>query len=139
MLRLYYKIWVDCITRLQQVKATKDDWKKNSMIIMSFCMSLNLILLILLLPKKIFSRNFFYGIQINGLSEHINFILTVTLLYILPCVGINYLLIFRAKNYEKLVKKYSYQNGKLIIPYLLISAGLPIILFLYIIFMHIKW
>lgn len=136
MLNIYYKIWVDCIIRVQSIKANKDDWQMKAMFIMSVSMVFNLLLVMLPLQRNVFGR-FFYDVKIAGLSGFENYILTMIFLYILPCVGLNYLLIFRSKRYEKLLKKYSYHNGKLILSYFLISMGVPILLLLLIIFMRI--
>jgi len=64
------------------------------------------------------------------LTGHENYILTMLILYILPCIIVNYLLIFRGKRYEKLIEKYPNYNGKLIYIYLLTSMFLPITLLL---------
>jgi len=126
---LYYRIWVDCITRLRSIEANKDNWQTKGIIAMSTAMTFNFVLLMVIIQKNILDY-YFYEINIPILSGFQNYILTILILYFLPCVIINYLLIFRNKRYEKLLKKYPYSNGKFIVTYILISMLLPSILLL---------
>ena len=126
---LYYRIWVDCITRLRSIEANKDNWQTIGIVSMSTAMTFNFVLLMVIIQKNILDY-YFYEINIPVLSGFQNYILTILILYFLPCVIINYLLIFRNKRYEKLLKKYPYSNGKFIVAYILISMFLPIVLLL---------
>jgi len=126
---LYYRIWVDCITRLRSIEANKDNWQTIGIVSMSTAMTFNFVLLMIIFQKNILDY-IFYEINIPVLSGFQNYILTILILYFLPCVIINYLLIFRNKRYEKLLKKYPYSNGKFIVTYILISMLLPSILLL---------
>lgn len=132
---IYYRIWVDCITRLKSSEDNKDNWQAKSMVIMTTAMVFNLVLLMIILQKQILGY-YFYELNISFLTGHENYILTMLVLYILPCVGVNYLLIIRGKRYEKLLEKYPYYNGKLILMYLLASMFLPIILLLISVFLN---
>ena len=132
---IYYRIWIDCITRLKSREANKDNWQAKSMVIMSTAMVFNLVLLMITLQKQILGY-YFYEFNVSFLSGHENYILTMLVLYILPCVVVNYLLIFRGKRYEKLLDKYPYYNGKLILIYMLTSMFLPIILLLIDVFLY---
>jgi hypothetical protein len=125
-MRLYYKIWVDCILRLKSIDTNKTDWKYKSMAIMSLAMGFNFILIMVLLQKNVFG--YFYEINFQILTGFQNYVLTMLILYFLPCILINYLLIFRGDRYLKLIDKYPYRNGKLSFTYFLISIFLPIIL-----------
>jgi len=126
---LYYRIWVDCITRLRSIEANKDNWQTIGIVSMSTAMTFNFVLLMVIIQKNILDY-YFYEINIPVLSGFQNYILTILILYFLPCVIINYLLIFRNKRYEKLLKKYPYSNGKFIVAFILISLFLPIVLLL---------
>src|ERR1035437_7732328 len=128
-MKLYYRIWVDCITRLRSIEANKDNWQTIGIITMSTAMTFNFVLLMVIIQKNILDY-YFYEINIPLLSGFLNYILTILILFFLPCVIINYLLIFRNKRYEKLLKKYPYSNGKFIVTYILISMLLPSILLL---------
>ena len=129
MMKLYYRIWVDCITRLRSIEANKVNWQIKGIVMMSTAMTFNFVLLMVIIQKNILDY-YFYEINIPVLSGFQNYILTILILYFLPCVIINYLLIFRNKRYEKLLKKYPYSNGKFIVTYILISMFLPLILLL---------
>jgi len=124
---LYYRIWVDYITRLRSREENKNNWQLKSMIFMSIAMTFNFVLFMVLLQRQILGY-YFYEINISFLSGHMNYILTMLILFILPCVILNYLLIFKGKRYEKLLYKYPYNNGKLFVAYFSISMFLPIIL-----------
>ena len=128
-MNLYYRIWVDCITRLRSIEANKDNWQTIGIVSMSTAMTFNFVLLMVIIQKNILDY-YFYEINIPILSGFQNYILTILILYFLPCVIINYLLIFLNKRYEKLLKKYPYSNGKFIVTYILISMFLPLILLL---------
>ncbi len=126
-MKLYYRIWVDCITRLRSREGNKDDWQIISLMAMSIAMTFNSTLLMTILQKHILNH-YFYKIIISQFSVFLNNILTLLILFVLPCVLINYFLIFHGKKYEMLTKKYSYYNGKLFLTYFLTSLFLPIIM-----------
>lgn len=132
---IYYRIWVDCITRLKSREANKDNWQAKSMVIMTTAMVFNFVLLMIILQKQILGY-YFYELNVSFLSGHENYILTMLVLYILPCIVVNYLLIFRGKRYEKLLEKYPYYNGELILIYMLTSIFLPIILLFISVFLY---
>jgi hypothetical protein len=123
---LYYRIWADSILRLKSIEANKNNWKYKSIASMSIAMTFNLFSIMIILQKKIFG--FFYEINFRFLSGYENYILTILILYLLPIILINYLLIFRGNRYEMFLEKYPYRNGKLFLKYFLISMFLPIIL-----------
>lgn len=127
MLGLYYRIWVDCIKRARQQPANRENWPVGTMISMTLAMSFNFILIMTLLEKFVFKK-YFYKIDFEFLPVRVNNVLAHIFLFILPCLLINYLLIFMNKRYEKLLKRYPYYNGKLFIIYFLISMMFPIIL-----------
>jgi hypothetical protein len=127
MLGLYYRIWTDCITRLKLQPANKYDWPRKSMFIMSIAMTFNFALLMSILQRPILGY-YFYKLDIPFLSRYVNNVVSFVILFVMPCVIVNYLLIFRNKRYDKLLKRYPYYNGKLIVTYFLISMFLPIVL-----------
>lgn len=127
LLRLYYKIWVDCLTRARMQKANRVDWVIGSMCLMSFAMTYNFAFIMSILQRNIFD-NFFYWFEISEVPRYVGNVLSFCILFILPVVLLNYLLIIRNKRYEKLLLKYPYYNGKLFITYFLLSTLVPIIL-----------
>jgi len=97
------------------------------MILMTIAMDFNLILFMTLLEKFVL-KVYFYKIDLSFLPSRLNNILNHIVLFILPCLALNYLLILRNNRYEKLLSKYPYYKGKLFLWYFLISMGLPIVL-----------
>jgi len=126
-MKLYYEIWVDCITRMRSVESNKSNWKVKGIIFMSLAMTLNFVLIMVVLQREVLGFNF-YEINLPSLTGFVNFVFTILLLYIFPCVFINYLLIFRNNKYEKLLIMYKYHNGKLCLTYYIISYFSPIVL-----------
>lgn len=121
---LYYRIWMDCIKRISSIESNKEDWQEKSMICMTIAMAANIHLIMVILQKNIIGY-YFYEINISSLSDHLNYMLTMIILYLLPFAGINYGLIFYRKRYEKFMEKYPYYNGKLFLTYVLTSISLP--------------
>jgi len=80
-----------------------------------------------ILERFVFKR-YFYKIDFSFFPVYINNVLGHIFLFILPCLAINYLLIFRKKKYKELLKKYPYYNGKLFIVYFVVSMMLPVLL-----------
>jgi len=130
-MNVYYKVWVDCVLRLRAQKQNKNDWSQKSMIMMSLAMIFNALLFMAILQRYIVGHTF-YEINMSSLSDDQNSLMTIFFLFILPCVTVNYLLIFRKKRIIKLVKKYKYPNynGKLIAWYWIMSLLLPGVLLL---------
>jgi hypothetical protein len=126
-MRLFYSIWVDCIIRLKAREKNKNDWKLKGMISMTLAMTFNFVLIMVVLQREILGL-YFYEINLPSLSGFANYVVTIILLYILPCVILNYFLIFRNKKYERLQNNYRYHNGKLFLRYFLLSISLPIVL-----------
>ena len=127
MLGLYYRIWVDCITRAKSRPANKKNWPQGTMFYMSISMAFNLLLMMVILQQYVLGY-FFYTIDISWLPRQADDLFNFILLYMLPCVALNYLLIFRNKRYEKLQQKYPYHNGNLFIIYFVSSISVPVIL-----------
>jgi hypothetical protein len=127
MLGLYYRIWVDVIKRARSRPENQENWPVGTMIFMSISMTLNLLLVMTILQKHILG-SYFYYIELNFLPKYLSNVISFTVLFILPCVSINYFLIFYRHRYEKLLKKYPDKNGKLFLTYFLISMFLPLVL-----------
>jgi len=126
---LYYRIWVDWITRLQKVPKSKDNWAFTSMLYMTICMTLNFIVIITIVENFIGQQ--IYAIKIYFIGGLIDDILNLFIFFVLPCICVNYSLIFHNKRYLKLIDKYPPYNGKLAAAYLLFSVGIPMLIGLY--------
>jgi len=126
MLELYYRIWVDFIKRAKLQPANKHSWKTMGIITMTMAMTFNFALLMIVIQRYV-THNSFYGLRLP-LPEYASNVVSFLILFIIPCVIINYLLIFRGTRYKKLLEKYPYYNGKLFVAYFLTSMLLPILL-----------
>jgi hypothetical protein len=128
MAAVYYRIWIDCITRFKNQPANKDNWPFLSMTSMSIAMTLNLALIFSILQKNILGY-YFYEIDLSFLPSEIDDLFSFVILYSLPCISLNYLLIFKNDRYKALIAKYPYTNGgKLFLKYFIISMILPVLL-----------
>lgn len=124
---LYYRIWVDLITKATSIPENKDRWKLFSMIFMSISMMLNVMLGMTILQKHLLGK-YFYHIEFSFFPKYLNNVVSGLLLFALPCVLINYFLIFFNDRYKKLVQKYPYYQGKLFMAYFSVSMFLPLVL-----------
>jgi hypothetical protein len=125
-MRIFYSIWVDSIIKLRTIDSNKNNWKVKSMITMSIAMTFNLIFLMAIVQRNIMKFDF-YKIEFSSFSNLENNILSIILLFLVPCVILNYLCIFRGNRYEKLINKYHYHKGKWFLTYFLLSLFIPII------------
>jgi glycosyltransferase involved in cell wall biosynthesis len=120
-------IWVDCIGRAKAQPANKTNWPVGTMFAMTLAMATNFILIMTVLEKYVF-HTYFYKIELYFLPRRLNNLLGYLVLFVLPCIMVNYLLIFRNQRYDKLIKKYPFYNGKLFMTYFLLSLGLPLLI-----------
>jgi hypothetical protein len=133
-MNIYYKIWVDCILRLRAQKQNKETWMEKSMFSMTTAMSINFIFFMALFERHVLGFSFYeFNISSHNIvsgAEEANGILNFLVLFVLPCLVANFLLIFRKKRLKKLIRKYKYPyyNGKLFVAYFIISLFLPIVL-----------
>ena len=128
MLDIYYKIWVDGITKLRSRPENKGVWKFYAMVFISMAMAINLALIMSILQRNIL-KHAFYDIQFSIFSQRkLNQLVSFFVLYLLIPLLINYLLIFRNNRYEKLIPRYRTYNGKLCATYLVSSYFLPFVL-----------
>lgn len=126
-MNLYFKIWVDAIIKIRKNPLRKEDWKWMIQIYMAIAMALNLMFLLAILQRNIFNFSF-YDIEINLFSSKIlNDFLSGFILFFLPFLLINYLLIFRDKKYLDLIKKYKSENGNYFFRYFFTSLFLPLL------------
>ncbi len=128
MIKLYYKIWVDTIVKIKAQPQNEGRWKVLSFVFISMAMALNFIMIISILQRNVLGKTF-YNLDIDFFpGAKLDALLKFTILFLLPVVIVNYLLVFYNKKYEKLIKEYKTFNGKLGITYLLVSYFLPFLL-----------
>jgi hypothetical protein len=127
MLSLYYKIWVDAITKERAKKGEDGNWKAFTIIPISLLQGVNLLTLLFILRA-------FTDIPILVTPEivrdkAINTLIIGLLTFFIPFVIVNYLLIFNNGRYNTLLKVYRSGNGKFYRNYFLISVGVIVIPF----------
>ena len=124
-MNLYFKIWVDVIVKIRKNPLRKEDWKLMVQIYMA--MALNLMFLFAILQKNILHFSF-YDIEINLFSSKIlNDLISGFILFFLPPLLINYLLVFKNEKYLMLIEKYKSQNINYFFGYFFSSLFLPLI------------
>lgn len=123
---LFYLIWVDCITSGKKNPYNNGKWKVMAMIFMTAAMTSNLLLVLTVLQKHILGY-YFYWFNIEFLPLYLSNILTYFILFVLPCVCVNYFFIFYKKRYKILAKRYRTYNGKLFGAYFAGSLLVPVI------------
>lgn len=126
MLRLYYSIWADLIHRARSRPENRRNWKWVGFAMMTMAMGLNLVLVMVCIQELIDS--WFYDIEFPELPKYWDNVLAFFILFLLPPLMVNYLLIFRNRRYEWLVQKYPCRSGKWFLVYFLISLFLPLLL-----------
>jgi len=95
MIGFYYRIWFDCITRINlQSDENKKNWQITCTTAMTFAMASNFILIMVLVQKYGFGY-YFYRLDLSSLPKKFASVLNFTLLYLLPCLLVNYVLIFK--------------------------------------------
>ena len=124
---LYFKIWVDVIIKIRKNPLRKEDWKLMVQIYMAITMALNLMFLFAILQRNILHFSF-YDIEINLFSSKIlNDLISGFILFFLPPLLINYLLVFKNEKYLMLIEKYKSQNINYFFGYFFTSLFLPLI------------
>lgn len=127
-MKLYYAIWVDCILRAKAKPKNKNNWKFFTMLFMGMAMAINFITLMAIFQRNVLHKRFYY-LDLDIFSgTKLDALLSFLILFLLPPLLLNYLLIFRNNRYKVLIKKYEYHNGKLFIKYFLTSLILPFLL-----------
>ena len=128
MMKLYYKIWVDTLVKIKAQPQNERRWKTLSFVFISMAMAMNFITVISIIQRNILGKSFYnLGIDVFP-GTKLDALLKFIILFLLPVVIVNYVLVFHNKKYEKLIEKYKTHNGKLGMTYLLLSYFLPLIL-----------
>ena len=127
-MKLYYKIWVDTLVKIKAQPQNERRWKTLSFVFISMAMAMNFITVISIIQRNILGKSFYnLGIDVFP-GTKLDALLKFIILFLLPVVIVNYVLVFHNKKYEKLIEKYKTHNGKLGMTYLLLSYFLPLIL-----------
>lgn len=128
-MRLYYLIWVDFIIKAKSQPANKNNWQAMTLIFMTVSMAVDFLFIVTIFEKYILGF-YFYELKIPAIPQNIGDPLSFTILYVGPPLVVNYILIFRNRRYEKLITKYKYYNGKLVVTYMIFALFIPFIILL---------
>jgi hypothetical protein len=127
-MNLYYKIWVDLIVLAKNNPLRKEDWKWMVQIYMAMAIAIKLAFIMSIVQRNILDY-YFYNLDVFN-NQVINNFFSFFILFFLPPVVINYLLIFKDNKYQILIKQYKSYNGKLFAAYFFISFFIPLIFFM---------
>lgn len=129
MLKLYYRVWVDAIVRIQSIPTNRGYWKFYSLAVITLANAVNIMLLSIIF-QEIFFHKIVYDLNVQILhgvqGQKFNDFVSFFILFALVPLCVNYWLIFRNRRYEELLATYKPSGGKLAMTYLLISCFSPI-------------
>lgn len=126
MLGLYYRVWVDCMKRIKAQPENRESWISKSMVSMSIAMVFNFAFIMAILQRNVLGV-YFYHLELDFPNRYWGNVWSFIILFVLPVIAINFLLILRNQRYRKLMVKYPYKNGILFMTYFSISVMLPVI------------
>jgi hypothetical protein len=132
-MRIYYLIWVDCITNLMVKEKDERNLKIKSMISMCMAMTANFFLPVAILHR--YGQLKFYDINFNIPYPPLNNLANFFVLFFLPPIIINYLLIIHNNRFKILLIRYPYNNGKLFAGYFITSLLIPVV-FMVIVYLY---
>jgi hypothetical protein len=126
--RMYYSVWTDCIVQIQTVPANKKSWKWKAMVIMTMPMGVFFAFIMAIIQSPSFGLPDFYHLYVDIFpGENLDNFISGFTLFFLPFILFNYLLIFRKKKYEKIVKEYPFHHGKYFLIFLLTGMLVPML------------
>ena len=127
MNKFYYILSASAIYTSRRSMYYKSIWKIGTVLNLSWAMTSNLLLLLMIIDDFIY-KSFFKLFYLKILSEDkFNFVLLVFLYLYIPIVIINYFVLFYKDRYMNIIDDYKkYYNKKSITIYLIISLILPI-------------
>ena len=127
MLRTYYRIWVDAIVVQKNSKSESGSWKLLTIIPISVLQGLNL-LTFLFIVRWLSNGGTPIVLSLNIFSfKAINTFLGGALIFFVPFVILNYLLVFNNNRYQNLLRIYTDSKGRLYRNYALITVGIIVV------------
>jgi len=123
-------IWVDAIVYEKAKYGHMRNWKTYTLIPISILQGINLLTIFFWLSIFNIKIDIFLDFDLFPGNMIDGFLSGIITLFI-PFIFLNWILIFRGKRYEKLIKKYRYSKGNIYLMYFLMSIGifiLPIII-----------
>ena len=126
---IYYRIWVDCIARAKSIPANQANWKFFTLLFMSIAMAIDFAVLMSFV-QKVLLRSYFYKLNVDLFQgTKVDALISGLILFVLPMISLNYILIFRNNRFEHLVLKYKSFDGRLFFSFFFGSLALPFLIF----------
>ncbi|WP_298395944.1 hypothetical protein [Flavobacterium sp.] len=125
MLKIYYLICVDAIVKAKEVN--NHNWKFATLMYLSAFSSL-FFMSSIIISEKLFLNDFSYSLFTKNQLKDLSYVkMQAVLLYFVPMILLNYLLIFFNNRYEWLLLKYKPRKGKYITGFMISSITLALI------------
>lgn len=128
-MKLYYRIWSDGLVKLCSRPQNAGLWKFFAITFMSIAMALNLVVVMAIIQRHVLHKTF-YEVNVDIFpGTKTDAFVGFFILFLLPPLLFNYLLIFRGNRYEDVIRRgYKHYNGKLFVGHFLGSIALPFVL-----------
>ena len=128
-MRIFYLIWVDVIVSAKSRPGNQRDWKGMTLAFMTAVMAVDFLFVMVIMQELL--GCYFYVLKIPTIPKAIGNWISFILLFVVPPLLINYVLVFKNDRYEKLLMRYNHRNGKLATTYILLGLMIPtVVLFL---------
>jgi len=121
MFNWYYILWSDAINFTRSKVKFIGVWKLHTLGFISFFMAINLMVISMILRIEV-NTHFITLINSKALSHFLGFMVV----FFLPPLILNYLLIFSKNQWEGIRKDYKNYNGKVYKMYFILSIVLPV-------------
>lgn len=109
---LYYSIWADIIVRYRKQHPDNSDWQIRYILLVYISTANSWSIWILLSIIELFGLMKIHWLKFNILpTERLNSGVSYFIMFVLPCILINYFLIFRRKRYMKIIEIYATTKG----------------------------
>lgn len=117
----YYILWSDAINFTRSKAKFIGVWKLHTIGFISFFMAINLMVISMILKIEL-NTHFIKIIDSKALSHFLGFMVV----FFLPPLILNYLLIFSKNQWERVRKDYKHFDGKIYKMYFILSIVLPV-------------
>ncbi len=121
MLNWYYILWSDAINFTRSKAMFIGIWKLHTLGFISFFMAINLMVISMILKIEI-NTHFMTLIKSKALSHFLGFMVV----FFLPPLILNYLLIFSKNQWDMVRKNYKHYDGKVYKMYFILSIVIPV-------------
>jgi hypothetical protein len=121
MFNWYYILWSDAINFTRSKAKFISVWKLHTLGFISFFMAINLMVISMIFKIEL-NTHFITLISSKALSHFLGFMVV----FFLPPLILNYVLIFSKNQWERVRKDYKHYDGKVYKMYFILSIVLPV-------------